>query len=92
MDVKKCTVCNIKIDEDNCKKDRNICKNCYNINRKKHKNNEKKSKTDDSVRNIEKPKIDNVKNNVSTYENHRHVIIGPSNVGKPITCSKYLKK
>ena len=35
MDVKNCTVCNIKIDEDNYKKDRNICKNCYNMNRKK---------------------------------------------------------
>ena len=35
MNAKKCTVCNIEIDEDTCKKDRNICKNCYNINRKK---------------------------------------------------------
>ena len=34
------------------------------------------------MKNIEKPKIDNVNNNVSTYENHRHIIIGPSNVGK----------
>ena len=41
MGVKKCTVCNIKIDEDNCKKDRNICKNCYNINRKKYNSNNK---------------------------------------------------
>ena len=36
MDDKKCTVCNIKIDEDNFKKDRNICKNCYKNNRKKY--------------------------------------------------------
>ena len=78
------------IDEDNCKKDRNICKNCYNVNRKKYTNNEKK--TDDSVRNIEKPKIDNVNNSVSTYENHRHVIIGPSNVGKTYYMLKVLEK
>ena len=56
MDVKKCTVCNIKIDENNCKKDRNICKKCYNINRKKYTINEKKRKTDDSVKNIENQK------------------------------------
>ena len=92
MDVKKCTVCNIKIDEDNCKKDRNLCKNCYDINRKKYTIKEKKRKTDDSVRNIEKPKIDKVNNNVSTYENHRHVIIGPSSVGKTYYMLKLLEK
>ena len=96
MDVKKCTVCNIKIDEDNCKKDRNICKNCYNINRKKYSNNEKKRKVDDSVDKIEKPKIDNVNNPnnniVSKFENHRHVIIGPSNVGKTYYMLKVLEK
>ena len=92
MDVKNCTVCNIMIDEDNCKKDRNICKNCYNKNRKKYTINETKRKTDDSVRNIEKPKIDNVNKNVSTYENHRHVIIGPSNVGKTYYMLKVLEK
>ena len=30
MGVKKCTISNIKIDEDNYRKDRNICENCYN--------------------------------------------------------------
>ena len=96
MDVKKCTVCDIKIDVDNCKKDRNICKNCYNMNRKKYNNKEKKRKFDDSVDKIEKPKIDNVNNNnndiVSTYENHRHVVIGPSNVGKTYYMLKILEK
>ena len=92
MDVKKCTVCNKKIDEDNCKKDRNVCKNCYNVNRKKYTINEKKRKTDHFVKNIEKPKIDNVNNDVSTYENHRHVIIGPSNVGKSYYMLKILGK
>ena len=91
MDVKKCTVCDIKIDVDNCKKDRNMCKNCYNMNRKKYNNKEKKRKFDDSV-----DKIDNVNNNnndiVSTYENHRHVVIGPSNVGKTYYMLKILEK
>ena len=44
---------------------------------------------------IEKPKIDivNNKNNiVSKYENHRYVIIGPSNVGKTYYMLKVLEK
>ena len=44
MNVKKCTVCNLKIYEDNCKKDRNICKNCYITNRKKTYDKEEKEK------------------------------------------------
>ena len=88
MDVKKCTVCNIKIDEDNCKKDRNICKNCYNINRKKYNNKEKKRKVDNSVDNVNNPN----NNNVSKSENHRHVIIGPSNVGKTYYMLKVLER
>ena len=91
MDVKKCTVCNIEIDEYNCKKDRNICKICDNINRKKYNNKEKKRKYDNSVN-----KIDNVNNTnndiVSKFENHRHVIIGPSNVGKTFYMLKVLEK
>ena len=93
MNVKKCTVCGIEIDEDNCKKDRNIC-NCYNINRKKYNNNEKKRKNDDSMKNIEKPRIDNVnkKLNVSTFENHACVVIGPRNLGKTYYTLKVLEK
>ena len=91
MDVKKCTVCGIKIDVDNCKKDRNICKNYYNMNRKKYNNKEKKRKFDDSVNKIEKPKIDKI-NNVSTYENRANVIIGPRNVGKTFYMLKILEK
>ena len=45
---------------------------------------EKKRKTDDSVNNIN--------NNVSTHENHRHVIIRPSNVGKNYYMLKILEK
>ena len=106
MNVKKCTVCDIKIDEDNCKKDRNICKNCENINGEKHKSKEKKRKIDDSVNNIEKPKINNVNHkiilpeeqkhnnnpNVLTIENHAFVVIGPSNVGKTFYMLKILEK
>ena len=96
MDVKKCTVCGIKIDVDNCKKDRNICKNCYNMNRKKYNNKEKKIKFDDSVIKIEKPKIDNVNNNnkdiVSSYENRANVVIGKRNVGKTYYMLKVLEK
>ena len=44
------------------------------------------------MNNIQKPKIDNVNNNVSTYENHRHVVIGPSNVGKTYYMLKILEK
>ena len=91
MDVKKCTVCDIKIDVDNCKKDRNICKNCYNMNRKKYNNKEKKRKFDASVNKIKKPKIDKI-NNVSTYENRANVIIGPRNVGKTFYMLKILEK
>ena len=91
MDVKKCTVCNIKIDVDNCKKDRNICRRCYNINRKKYNKKEKIRKVDDSVN-----KIDNVNNTnndiVSKFENPRHVVIGPSNVGKTYYVLKVLEK
>ena len=93
MDDKKCTVCNIEIDEDNCKKDRNICKSCYNINRKKYNNKEKKRKVDDSVNKIEKPKIGKIINkNVSTFENCANVIIGPRNVGKTFYMLKILEK
>ena len=92
MNLKKCTVCNIEIDEDNCKKDRNICKNCYNINRKKYNNNEKKRKYDDSLNNIEKPKIDKINNDVSKYENHAYVVVGPRNVGKTYYMLKVFEK
>ena len=95
MNVKKCIVCNIKIDDANCKKDRKICKNCYNINRKKYNNKEKKPQIDNiNNKNIlpEKQKHNNNIPNVSTYENHSHVIIGPTNVGKTYYMLKILDK
>ena len=95
MNVKKCTVCNIEIDEYNCKNDRNICKNCYNINRKKYNNNEKNRKFDDSV-NKKKSKIDNVNNAinniVSNFTNRANVIIGARTVGKTYYILKVLEK
>ena len=65
-----------------------------------------KRKPDDSVNIIQKPKIDNANNkiilpekqklnnnfNILTYENHRRVIIGPSNVGKTYYMLKKLEK
>ena len=93
MDVKKCTVCNIEIDEDNCKKDRNICKICYNINRKKNNNNEKKRKSDNSVN---KRKIDNVTIRTTILFQNLKIIdtllSALVTLAKPITCSKYLKE
>ena len=35
--IKKCSVCNIKLDKKNYEKDRPVCKDCYN--KKKRKNN-----------------------------------------------------
>ena len=71
------------IDENNYLKHRTICKKCHNENRRKN------NKT-------LPPNIENVINNnndiVSTFENHRHVVIGPSNVGKTFYMLKVLEK
>ena len=77
-DNKFCSACKIKIDENNYKKDRTVCKKCYN--KKKRKNEYNTS--------IHETKI----TNVSTSENHRHVIVGPSNVGKTYYMLKVLEK
>ena len=82
MDVKKCTVWNIKIDEGNYKKDRNLSRSCYNINRKKYNNNNKeKIQVVNSVKttNINKKKTKVVD---SVNDNNRTLIIGFSNCGK----------
>ena len=66
------------------------------IEKKYNNKKEKKRKFDGSVNKIEKPKIDNVNNTnsniISKFENHRHVIIGPSNVGKTYYMIKVLEK
>ena len=67
---KNCTACNTKRDKDNCKKGGTVCKHCY--------NGEKRNK------NIIVPQKRNNDNNASfsAHENHRHVSIGPSNIGE----------
>ena len=93
-----CITCHIEIDESNYLKHRSVCKSCYNKNRRKNhqpeSGDEKKKKHDDSVNNIEKPKIGNVniKINVPKYENPCHVVIGPSNVSKTYYMLKKLEK
>ena len=80
MDVKKCTVCNIKIDEDKYKKDGNICKNCYNINRKKYNgNNKDKIQVVNSVNQTNNNKK---KRKLVENLNNRTLIIRFSNCGK----------
>ena len=48
------------------------------------------------MKKIEKPKIDKVNNTnndiVLTYENHRHVVIGPSNIDKTYYMLEKLEK
>ena len=80
MDVKKCTVCNIKVDEDNYKKDRNICKNCYNINRKKYNSNNKEKIQD--VNSVNKTNNNKKKPKLVENLNNRTLIIGFSNCGE----------
>ena len=79
---RNCTACNIMIDINNYKKDRTVCKSCYNKNKRKNK-----IDTLPPNKNIE-----NVNNKDSKFENHRHVIIGPSNVGKTYYMLKILEK
>ena len=72
------------IDINNYKKDRTVCKTCYNKNKRKNNNKINFS--------YQQPDIENVNNKVSKHENHRHVIIGPSNVGKTYYMLKVLEK
>ena len=96
MDVKKCTVCNIKIDEDNFRKNRIICKKCYNMNRKKYNNTF--SKNDNIKEKIQSVNSVNNKNNnkkktkvVDSVNNtNRTLIIGFSNCGKTYLMNYFL--
>ena len=82
---RNCSMCKILIDENIYLKHRTICKKCYNENRRKNNNT--------LPPNIDKLNSNNNNNDiVSTYENHRHVIIGPSNVGKTYYMLKVLEK
>ena len=81
------------IDENNNLKHRTICKKCHNENRRK--NNNTLPPNIENVNNKKKLKINSNNNNndiVSKFENHRHVIIGPSNVGKTYYMLKVLEK
>ena len=87
---RSCSMCNIKIDENNYLKHKTVCKSCYNRNRRKNTTIEKEIHTTPH-----QPNIDNVNNKntiVSKFENHRHVIIGASNVGKTYYMLKVLEK
>ena len=84
------------IDINNYKKDRTVCKTCYNKNKRKIDINT--LPPNKIFTSYQQPKIENVNNkkdnnpNVSTYENHRHVVIGPSNVGKTYYMLKILER
>ena len=74
---RKCSACNIKIDENIYLKHRTICKKRHNENRRKNNIN---TITDTTP---QQPKINkNNNNNVSTFENHACVVIGARDVGK----------
>ena len=90
-----CITCNIKIDKNNYSKDRTVCKSCYNKKRRKNNNNTTIGKEigispqQPKIHNINKKNTNNI---VSAYEDHRHLIIGPSNVGKTYYMLKVLEK
>ena len=87
---RNCTACNIMIDVNNYKKDRTVCKSCYNIN--KRKNNNVTLPTNKINTSYQQPNVENVNKKDSNFENHRHVIIGPSNVGKTYYMLQVLEK
>ena len=87
---RNCSACNIMIDINKYKKDRTVCKTCYNKNKRKNNNNTlPPNKINTSY---QQPNIENVNNKVSKFENHRYVIIGPSNIGKTYYMLKKLEK
>ena len=76
------------IDINNYKKDRTVYKTCYNKNKRKNKRTN--LPPNKNIENVNSNKDNNPK--VLTYENHRHAIFGPSNVGKTYYMLKNLKK
>ena len=88
---RNCSACNINIDGNNYLRHRTICKKCHNENRRKNNINTITENEIDST--PQQPKIDKINNNnVSTYENHANVNIGPRNVGKTYYMLKVLEK
>ena len=88
--IKNCSACNINLDKKNSKKHRIVCKDCYN--KKERKSNTNTLPPNKNNTSYQQPNIENVNNDVSTYENHRHVVIGPSNFGKTYYMLKILEK
>ena len=80
------------IDIINYKKDRTVRKTCFNKNKRKNNNNTLPPNKNNTS--YQQPNNNNKDNNtnVSTYENHRHGIIGPSNVGKTFYMLEVLEK
>ena len=76
------------MDINNYKKDRTVCKICYNKN--KRKNNFNTLPPNKTIENVNINKDNNP--SLSTYENQRHVLIGPSNVSKTYYMRKVLEK
>ena len=72
------------------KKDRTVCKTCYNKNKRKNNNDTLPTKKINTS--YQQPNVENVNNKVSKYENHRHVVVGPSNVEKTYYMLKVLAK
>ena len=71
----------MKIDEIIYLKHRTIRKKCHNENRRKNNINTITDNEIDTA--LQQPKNDKINNNnVSTFENHACVVIGPRNVGK----------
>ena len=67
------------LDENNYLKHRNICKKCHDENGRKNNNNT--ITENENVTTPQQPKVDKINNNnVSKYENHAYVVIGPRNV------------
>ena len=87
---RNCTACHIMIEINKYKKDRTVCKSCYNIS--KRKNNINTLPQNKNNTSYQQPNIENVNNNVSTFENRANVIIGPRNVGKTYYILKVLEK
>ena len=88
---RNCSICDILIDENNYLKQRTICKKCHIEKRRKKNNN---TIIEIEIANTpQQPKINKINNNnVSTYENHAYVVIGPRNVGKTYYMLEVLEK
>ena len=71
--------CKIKLDTDNFLKDRTACKSCQNRNRRKNIPFEKENCTSHYQTKFQKRNNNENNPRVSGYENHRHVIVDPSN-------------